>query len=250
MNASTQLAPALRADVVRAAVIGLLGFAAAEEQMLLVAAAAQDTEPGSAGRWAALPLVAHNTEFKSQQVQRLRAVRDGREPPAFAETDHRSAEVYQRYRAQDAATVAAASRQAAADLTAGLGAVTDEDLLDPARHPWLAGRQLWLQVVVRGFWHPAGHLGEYYLAHGQPGRAIALAEQAAGQAAYLGAPAAARGMACYNLACARAQAGAGDDALVALAEAVTLNPALRANARRDPDLAPLAGRDGFAVLLG
>jgi hypothetical protein len=52
--------------------------------------------------------------------------------------------------------VAAASSETAQALIAGLGATPDEDLLDAARHPWLRGRQLWLQVIVRGFWHPAG----------------------------------------------------------------------------------------------
>jgi hypothetical protein len=244
-----QVAPSPGPDEVRAAVIGLLGFAAAEEQMLLVCAAGPGTEPGTPDRWAATPIVAHNTEFKSQQVRRLLAVRDGQQPPSFAEIDHASAEVYQRYCGQDAVTVAAASRQASAELAAGLGVVTDEDLLDPARHPWLAGRQLWLQVVVRGFWHSTGHLGEYYLTHGQPSRAVALAEQAVSWAVYLGAPAAARAMTCYNLACMQARVGRHDDALVTLAGAVTLNPALRTNARRDADLAALAGHDGFGILL-
>jgi len=34
----------------------------------------------------------------------------------------------------------------------GMWALPDEDLLDPARHPWLNGRLLWLQIIVRGFW--------------------------------------------------------------------------------------------------
>ncbi|HEY1915094.1 MAG TPA: hypothetical protein VGH27_05900 [Streptosporangiaceae bacterium] len=250
MNASVLAVPSLQPGDVRAAVIGLLGFAAAEEQMLLAAVSEDGSEPGTPDRWAALPLVAHNTEFKEQQARRLQCVRDEQDPPSFTEIDHSSAEVYQRYCEQDSAAIAAGSRQAAMELTAGLAEVSDEDLLDPSRHPWLAGRQLWLQVVVRGFWHSTGHLGAYYLAHGQPGRAVALARQAVASAAYLGAPAAARGMACYNLACAQARVGHPDDALVALAEAVVLNPALRVNARRDTDLASLAGHDGLGILLG
>jgi tetratricopeptide (TPR) repeat protein len=221
----------------KAVVIGLAGFAAAEEQMLLATTPA--AEQGSPQRWAALPLVAHNTEFKQQQVQRLRAVASGQVPPDFAEVDHGSAEVYAGYATQPAAGVAAASHQITGELIGALAAVGAQDLLDPARNPWLKGRQLWLQVIVRGFWHPAGHLAEYYLAHGRPERAVALAEQAAATAAYLGAPAPARGMAAYNLACARARAGQNEQAAAALREAVTLNPAVRANAGRDPDLATL-----------
>ena len=58
-----------------AAISGLIGLAATEEEMLL--ASALNGEDGSPDRWAA-PLVAHNGEFRQQQVVRLHAVlRDG-----------------------------------------------------------------------------------------------------------------------------------------------------------------------------
>jgi len=218
----------------RSAIIGLLGFAAAEEQMLLAVAPA--AEPGSPQCWAAVPLVAHNTEFKRQQVQRLQAIERGQVPPDFGEIDHASGQLYRGYSARPADAVAADSAAVAGELIAGVRAVGADDLRDPSRHPWLRGRQLWLQVIVRGFWHPAGHLGEYYLGHGQPDRAVALAGHGVATASYLGAPGPARGMASYNLACALARAGRLDQAAAALREAVTLNPDVRANARRDPDL--------------
>jgi hypothetical protein len=193
-------------------------------------------------RWAARPLVAHNAEVRDRQVQRLAAIRDGRIPPDFAEVDHSSPEVYRRYREQPADAVAEASRRTAQALVAGLSALADEDLLDPARHPWLHGRQFWLQVIVRGFWDPAGHLGDYYIARGRPGRAVALQAQAVSLAGYLDAPDPARGMACYNLACAQARNGRPDDAFDALSEAVARNASLLVNAGRDADLRSL--RDG------
>jgi len=227
---------------VRTAAIGLVSFAAAEEQMLLAAAGRDGAEQGSPARWAARPLVAHNTEFRDQQVRRLAAIRAGRTPPDFAAIDHSSPKVYRRYCEQPAGVVAEASRQTAQALVAGLSDLADEDLLDPARHPRLHGRQLWLQVIVRGFWHPAGHLGDYYIARGRPGRAVALQAQAVSLAGYLDAPDPARGMACYNLACAQARTGRPDDAFDALSEAVTRNAGLLANAVRDGDLRSL--RDG------
>jgi hypothetical protein len=221
----------------RSTIIGLVSFAAAEEQMLLAASPAG--ERGSPQSWAALPLVAHNTEFKRQQVQRLRAIQSGQVPPDFAEVDHTSAQVYRGYAGHSAADVAAASHRVTGELIDGVTSVSPADLHDPARNPWLKGRKLWLQIIVRGFWHPAGHLGDYYLAHAQPDRAVALAEQAVATANYLGAPGPARGMASYNLACASARADLPEQAAAALREAITLNPAVRANASRDPDLATL-----------
>jgi hypothetical protein len=221
----------------RRAVTGLLSFAAAEEQELL---AADGFGPGSGGAspdcWAAVPLVAHNNQFKDQQAERIRCLLEQRVPPAYGEIDHASEQVYQGYRAQPRNAVLAASREISARLIDGTWVLPDEDLLDPARHAWLNGRLLWLQIVVRGFWHPTGHLGDYYLAHGQAGRAVAMQAQALATARYLGAPAAAAGMAGYNLACAQARADQPDQAATTLAEAVAANPDLRANADRDPDL--------------
>jgi hypothetical protein len=231
----------------RAAITGLIGLAAAEEQALL--ASAPDAETGTPGRWAAVPVIVHNTEFRRQQVSRLTAVAHGEVPPQFAEVDHGSAELYRELAATQAATAGGESWQVAGDLIAGVRTVAEDDLLDPSRHPWLRGRQLWLQIIVRGFWHPTGHLGEYYLSHGQPDRAVALAENAVGVAGYLGAPAPARGMASYNLACARARAGLLDDAATAVGEAVALNPDVRANASHDQDLAVLRDSGRLAAVL-
>jgi hypothetical protein len=231
----------------RGAIAGLIGLAAAEEQRL--AATADPAEPGSAQCWAALPVIAHNTAFRQQQVTRLRAVRTGDTPPEFAEADHESAALYAELSAQPAAAVTAAAWRSAGDLLSELTQARDGDLLDPARNPWLRGRQLWLQVIVRGFWHPAGHLGEYWVRHGQAGQAVALAEHAVAAAGYLSAPAQARGMTSYNLACAYAAAGRLDAAAAALEAAVALNTDLRANAARDPDLAAVRDRGWLAAPL-
>ncbi|HUA31010.1 MAG TPA: hypothetical protein VMC03_19160 [Streptosporangiaceae bacterium] len=224
----------------RGAIIGLIGFAASEERMLLAASPAG--EPGDPVCWAAAPLVAHNTEFKLQQVQRLDAILAGQVPPEFGDIDHTSPEVYRRCAALPQDEVARDSSRVSARLIDGLTAISDDDLRDPSRHPWLRGRQLWLQIIVRGFWHPTGHLVGYYLDHGRPDRAVALAGHGVATAGYLGAADPARGMAFYNLACAQARAERADDAAAALREAIALNPDVRANAARDPDLAILRGR--------
>jgi hypothetical protein len=238
----------------RTSIIGLVGLAALEEELLLATATAAGAaggaaEPGGPTCWAAAPLVAHNTEFKQQQVQRLDAIRSGEVPPAFAEIDHKADEVYGRYCQLPVDSVAAAGRQVAAALIDGLADTSDSDLLDPARNPWLAGRQLWLQIIVRGFWHPMGHIGDYYRDHAQLGRAVALQSQAVAVASYLSAPAAARGMANYNLACAQAGAGLADAAIDTLCQAIELNPDLLANVSRDADLAGLRDSGQLNALL-
>jgi len=136
----------------RTVIIGLLGFAAVEEELLLARAGLAAGEAGSPSCWAAVPLVAHNTEFKRQQVQRLDAIRGGQAPPEFTEIDHASDEVYRSYSQGRHAEVTRDSREVTAALIDGLSAISDDDLLDPSRHPWLKGRQLALQLIVRGFW--------------------------------------------------------------------------------------------------
>jgi hypothetical protein len=231
----------------RAAITGLIGFAAVEEELLLATSAA--AEQGDPECWAARPVIAHNTEFKRQQVTRLEAIASGETPPEFAEIDHQSAQAYLRYSQQRADQVAVASREVTAALIDGLRATSDDDLLDPSRNRWLAGRQLWLQIIVRGFWHPMGHLAEYYAGHADPGRAEAMQSHAVAASEYLKAPAPARGMAYYNLACARARAAAGGDAIGPLRRAIELNAGLVANARRDSDLAALRDSGQLDLLL-
>ncbi|MGA3216790.1 MAG: hypothetical protein ABSD97_14020 [Acidimicrobiales bacterium] len=192
-------------EQLRAAIIGLVAFAGMEEEALIAGLRRASSEEGNPGRWAARALVAHSTEFKTQQVQRLEAVRRGARPPEFPQIDHSSEEIYRRCAEQSAEAVAAASRLCTLALIEEVGRAREADLLETSIHPWLAGRQLWLQIVVRGFWHPGGHLGEYYLAHGQTDQAIALQARAVTIATLLSAPPEARGMACYNLACAQAR---------------------------------------------
>jgi hypothetical protein len=245
--------------LLRVSVTGLLGWTAVEEELLLADLPQDAAEPGAAGTagpagspacWAAAPLIAHNTEFKRQQVTRLTAIRQGERPPDFAEIDHRSAEVYRAYCQPDAGQVRQASREVTAALIDGLASIGDDDLLDPARHPWLRGRKLWLQIVVRGFWHPLGHIADYYICHGQAARAAEVQAQAVAVAGYLGAPDPARGMAHYSLACAQARADRPDAALEQLQTAVRLNSDLAAKLAGEPDLAGLrsGGRlDALAV---
>lgn len=231
----------------KGAIIALVSLASAEEQMLL--GSSPVAEPGSVNCWAALPLVAHNTEFKRQQVERLRAVALGVTPAEFAEVDHSSAELYRSYATQPQQVVAQDSLRVAGELVDGVRSVSAENLTDPSRNPWLVGRALWLQIIVRGFWHPTGHLIGYYLSHSQADRAVALAAHGVATARYAGAPEPARGMASYNLACAHAAGGDLGQAAEALGEAVRLNPAVRGNADRDPDLAALRDNGVLASVL-
>jgi hypothetical protein len=232
----------------RAGLVGLLRFAGSEEEQLLLAHG--DDEDGSASHWAAAPTVEHNALFKDEQVARLRAVRHACTPPDTVEVDHRTARVYARCASVTLADVRAHQRRTTDELVAGLDGVGDDDLVDPARHSWLRGRQLWLQVVVRGFWHPLGHVGGVYLDRGEQARALGLHTHAVSTVEYLGLPAPALGMALYSLACTQARADEDEEALASLDLAIAANADLREHARRDPDLARLRSDGRLGPLLG
>ena len=117
----------------RNGIIALVAFAGVEDEMLLATAGDSRRDGGSPQRWAARPLVAHNTEFKRQQVRRLKTIRRAETPPSFAEIDHGSDEVYRRYSAQDFETVAKESRATTRALIDEVATALEEDLVDPSR---------------------------------------------------------------------------------------------------------------------
>jgi hypothetical protein len=131
------------AGELRSVIAGLLGYAAAEEQVLL--AASHTDQPGTPLNWAAAPLVAHNTEFKAQQAHRLQAITLGRVPREFPEIDHASEQLYLAYAAQRADRVTADSNRVIGELIAGLMLVSSDDkpmaerpqALAAGRCPWI-----------------------------------------------------------------------------------------------------------------
>jgi hypothetical protein len=78
---------------------------------------------------------------------------------------------------------------------------------------------------------------------------VALQAHAVSLADYLDAPNPARGMACYNLACAQARNGRPDKAFDMLSEAVARNANLLVNAARDGDLRSLRDSGRLDALL-
>jgi hypothetical protein len=233
----------------RTAIVGLIRHAAVEDELLLLSQSDRD-DIGSAQRWAPMPTVAHNTHFKREQVTRLEAVLRHEAPPDFAVIDHSCDQTYRAYADTSPALVATESRRATDDLVDTLLLVPGAELIDPSTHEWLRGRPLWLQIVVRGFWHPLGHAGDWYIANDMLERGVALRQQAVAVAEYLHAPGESRGMAWYSLACTSAAIGTTDEAVVALERAAALNHDLRARAATEPDLESLLGDQRVAALIG
>jgi hypothetical protein len=227
-------------------IIGLVEFTAGQEHTLL--AAVDPAETGTPTAWSAAALVAHNSDFRFEQVQRLDAIRTGVTPPEFEPVVHESEPTYSRYGAVSVADAGIASRSSTEALCGRTRSTATEDLLDPSRHEWLRGRALWLQILVRGFWHPMGHVGEYHLRHGDAAEAVAIHGLALEAASRLDAPDQVLGMAHYSLGCAQACAGRFDESLVSLTESVRRNGELRGHLTTDVDLAAMR-QDGLLAAL-
>jgi hypothetical protein len=219
-----------------------------EDELLLISAVDRD-DAGSAQRWAALPTVAHNAQFKREQVIRLEAVLHHETPPTFTAIDHTSETTYRAFAEMSRAVVAEESRRTTDALVDLLLALPDADLIDPDRHAWLHGRPLWLGTVVRSFWHPLGHAGDWYIANGMSDRGLALRQRAVATADYLQAPDMSRGMAWFSLACTYAAAGTNEAAVEALEHAAGLNSDFRSRIATEPDLQALREDRRVAALI-
>jgi len=225
----------------------LLGCAHACEQALLAGLpAAQRDADGDPEHWSARAVLAHNSDFRREQIVRLRAAAAGIEPPAFGQVDHRDPAIYLACRERPWPAVRAAVDADLSDTVAALDAAAGH-LADSARLPWMRGRPLWAQVLVRGVWHPLGHLATCLVQAGRPDQAAAAVEAVVGAARALGFPAAPGGVAfgVYTLAAVRALSGERAEAVRLLRDALADDPALAANAARDPDFDAVRGDPAF-----
>jgi tetratricopeptide (TPR) repeat protein len=208
-------------------------------------------EAGSPERWSAKVVLAHVTHFKQEQVTRLRAAADGDEPESFPQVDHQDPGVYAAYVDRSWGEVEAAAERTRVELRELVQELEGELLFTAGIFPWLRGRALWAQVLVRGVWHPSAHLHQYFAEHEHLDRLLELQQGLYQTATSLNIPdlPGGRPFAVYNLACAHSLAGQIDPALDRLAEAIRLDPSLGQSAQTDADLAQARADARFAELV-
>jgi hypothetical protein len=146
------------------------------------------------------------------------------------------------------------AQRATAELHEALRTVTEEQLAaepgEPCDHP----QYVWRDVFIAGARAPMGEYAEYFARTGRPEKAIAIHRRlyVAVQATSL--PTKATSDVSYDLACALARSGRGDEAMNYLPDAFSANdldavPVLKTWAQQDPDLASLRERDDFLRLV-
>ncbi len=236
----------------RAGIVSLLEHMRSEERLFEQRlSAAERTREGTPTQWSAKAVLAHIAEFRAEQIVRLEAARDGAEPPEFPLRDHADQALYAANAARSWEDVGAAAEHTSARLAELTETLDDHVLFTAGVFPWLRGRALWAQVLVRGVWHPSAHLHQYLAERGHFERVVELQESVLDAATRVGIPNSPGGrpFALYNLACARSLVGEIEPALDELAEAVRLDPALAAAARDDDDLRTVRADARFETAL-
>lgn len=220
----------------------LVEFAAAEEQRFVAGLTTRErTEAGSPDRWSARAALAHVTDWKAVQVERMRAHLERREAPDCdgLPFPHRSPDAY----APLVAVPWDGLPERAATVSAELAALTrrfeDDDLV--RRFSWTLGKPLAQQLVGRGVWHTLTHLTEHHRLRGRHQEARRLSGALLDLVLQLGVrPVPGDAMGHYNFACLFAAGGRLETARELLREAILIDPSLDASAREDADLAVLA----------
>ena len=106
------------------------------------------TQPGVAGEWSIKDIIAHLTGWRRRSAGRFQAALRHEPPPAppwppqLESDDEINAWIYAADRDRPLADVLRDSREVFEQLVETLGAFPAEDLLDPARFPWLEPEDL------------------------------------------------------------------------------------------------------------
>jgi hypothetical protein len=144
---------------------------------------------------------------------------------------------------------------ATSELLGALELVDEEQLAvnsgPPRNHP----QYLWRDVAIYAVRSPMMNYADWHRRAGRDFEALAVLCRWYEASRASGLPAKVRSDASYDLACGLALAGRSDDAMELLPDAFAYNdraavPVLKAWAREDSDLAPLAGRADFRTLVG
>ncbi len=228
MTESTAPTSALRAGLVD----GLRAARDAERDVLAALDPADRDAPASDGGWSAKDVQTHLAAWRHQQVERMRAIREGRdEPPNAPETDEVNATIHAERADWPWPQVFRDAESSAGDLIEEVEAASDETIaLDR-----ISG-----SIMGNGPEHSLTHLGPLAARAGQASRVLELADTITGLLDRDGGwPSRPAAYARYNLACFHALAGNLDVARSLLRQALPEREELRAFAPEDDDLIAL-----------
>jgi hypothetical protein len=134
---------------------------AAWEALLADVGESRMTQPGAAGDWTFKDVAAHLTAWRQRGVNRLKAAQRGEQPtPAPwiaagvpAEDDPINDWIYRANRDRPLADVLRESRESLEQLETAAQALSEQDLIDPQRFPWMEGTSLGVSIFGNSMDH-------------------------------------------------------------------------------------------------
>lgn len=222
------------------------------EEMALVEALTREERAvsGTPDAWSVKDVVAHNNAWKEQLVWELAAVARDEDPTRDPDVERQNARFFEDHRHRTWEEIEAYAAQSRHALAARAQAMTSSELESLDTLPSQQGRPLWRQVVGVGFSHPLLHLIEEHRKRGDMEKASALSIQMATSLSGLDESPDWQGTVRYNLACHYSLSGLEDKAILALKEALALNPELTDWSKEDPDFDSIRDRPEYRAIYG
>jgi tetratricopeptide (TPR) repeat protein len=228
--------------------LDLLSLAYQEELAFVASLSdAELDEQGTMERWSAKDTIAHNAFWKQHRAEQIA---DPENPAltGFRDFEQINAQNYEEYLPLSWEDVLENAREAYDYLSAQVSALSEHDLIDPERYPWLNGRPMWRMVVNSGYNHPLNHIAGYLNKRGKVHQASDMQENTAARLQEMDDDAEWRGIIYYNLACYYATTDQPQRAIHHLSRALILSPGLVEWARQDNDLMSLQGEPEYEGL--
>jgi uncharacterized damage-inducible protein DinB len=120
----------------------------------------QFNQPGAVGVWSVKDVLVHVAFWERYSVRMLESIARGETPDLLAddETERNKASVVAQYYQRPLAAAIADWQRAREDLLEALEDLDDQDLNDPDRFPWSAGRTLLDRIAGNSFDHEQEHI--------------------------------------------------------------------------------------------
>lgn len=224
-------------EPIKTQLLDLLHRARADEVAFIASLPGAEREAeGTIDHWSAKDHVAHLTLWRKILVERLSAARRGETPGEYDNYQEVNERGFEADRHQSWEKVLADSSRSFDELVAMMAEMSEEELTDPGRYPWLGGEPLSRNVHGDGCDHCQLHLAQLYMERGDKERAFKIQRGLLDTILRMETSPRARGTAIYNFGCFLALNGESAEAIERVRQSFTLRPDLQEWSKQDTDL--------------